>query len=148
MQEERRDWTASELMGAAGLASGRRSALSCPPWRDGMCPRRQLGQSAKGPGEGTGRCDRYCELGRPRPPGRRASVLEFCLVFCTVSGVAQSSLWLLHFTFDSVVLFAPECGCSCGREAAGRDLRVHSLQPPPGRRGAGPGLQEPGFISL
>lgn len=39
--------------------------------------------------------------------GRRASVLEFCLVFCTVSGLAQSSLWSRDFALDSLSYLAP-----------------------------------------
>lgn len=49
--------------------------------------------------------DGYCELAGP--PGRCASVLEFCLVFCTVSALTQSSLWLLNFALDSIVLPCP-----------------------------------------
>lgn len=42
-----------------------------------------------------------------RRPGRCVSVLEFCLVFCTVSALTQSSLWLLHFAFELIVLPCP-----------------------------------------
>lgn len=34
-------------------------------------------------------------------------MLEFCLVFCAVSAVTQSSLWSLKFALDSCVLPCP-----------------------------------------
>lgn len=81
------------------------------------------------PQEGHG--DRYCELGG-LPAGRRASVLEFCLVFCTVSGLAQSSLWSLDFALDSLSYLAPT-GCGCGPGARGTDRRREPAAPPAAR---------------
>jgi len=61
--------------------------------------------------------DGYCELAGP--PGRCASVLEFCLVFCTVSALTQSSLWLLNFALDSIVLPCPLNGAVAVDERRG-----------------------------
>lgn len=48
--------------------------------------------------------------GGARPPGRRAWVLEFRLVFCTVSGLAQSFLWSLTFALGLIASPCPDCG--------------------------------------
>lgn len=77
------------------MAAGWAPVLPCSP--------RRLGWAAGS--AGMGRRDRYCEL--TGPPGRCASVLEFCLVLCTVSALTQSSLWLLNFALDSMVLPCP-----------------------------------------
>lgn len=76
------------------------------------------------PQEGHG--DRYCELGG-LPAGRRASVLEFCLVFCTVSGLAQSSLWSLDFALDSLSYLA-RLGAAVDQGRGGQTAGA-SLQP-------------------
>lgn len=71
---------------AAGLGSGR-APPSCRR-RLGWWRERSLGPTG-GTGDGT---DTVSAVGPARPA---ASVLEFCLVFCTVSGLGQSSLWSL-----------------------------------------------------
>lgn len=71
---------------ATGPGSGR-----APP----SCRRRLEWWSARVPrshGQDQ-RWDGYCEHGGVPRPQPAASVLEFCLVFCTVSGLGQSSLW-------------------------------------------------------
>lgn len=92
------------------MASRRRGAGMAPAWAPAAAPpscRRRLGWSAKGPREGTLEVTDTVSSGGARPPGRRAWVLEFCLVFCTVSGLAQSSLWSLNFALDSICLALP-----------------------------------------
>lgn len=73
--------------------------------------------------------------GRRRWAGRAASVLEFCLIFCTVSGLGQSSLWSLTVHWILLSYACPDRTHGCGREA-GRGLGA-SLGPLPGLPGGG-----------